>query len=103
MTEAYKAALSDHNLKAVMGEDASAQPGHVQEFMLHETTVSWMRHRLAETVPKEAWEETTAQYAERLRFCCDAIKRDLNVEGVCREFLPRMQTLRDRQGGSLKK
>ena len=103
MTEAYKAALSDHNLKAVMGEDASAQPGHVQELMLHETTVSWMRHRLAETVPKRAWEETTAQYAERLRFCCDAISRDLNVEGVCREFLPRMQTLRDRQGGSLKK
>lgn len=38
-----------------MGKDASKQPGHMQELMLHETTVGWMRKLLAETTPQKCW------------------------------------------------
>ena len=33
----YKQALRDHSLKTIHGDDASAQPGKLQEVMLHET------------------------------------------------------------------
>ena len=34
--------------------------------MLHETSVSWLRYRLAETVPKRSWEETPEAFGIRL-------------------------------------
>ena len=34
---------------ATLGNDASVQPGCLQELMLHETAVSWIRVRLART------------------------------------------------------
>lgn len=49
ITPEYKAALGDAGLTAYWGDDASAQPGNLQEMMLHETTVSWMRTRLSES------------------------------------------------------
>ncbi len=39
-------------LRALWGEDASPQPGNPQEVHLHETAVSWVRHRLTRTTPK---------------------------------------------------
>ena len=47
ITPAYKEALRQHKFKAALGDDASAQPGNLQELMLHETAVSWIRLRLA--------------------------------------------------------
>ena len=50
-----------------MGDNAIVQPGHMQEVLLHETAVLWIRLRLASTVPNKAWLETKEQYASRLR------------------------------------
>ena len=36
--------------------------GHMQEVFLRETAVSWIRLRLASTVPSKAWLETKEQY-----------------------------------------
>ena len=49
-----------------MGDNAIAQPGRMQEVLLHETAVSWIRLRAASTVPSKAWLDTKEQYASRL-------------------------------------
>lgn len=102
ITQEYKEALAEHGFKAMMGDHARAQPGNCQEIMLHETAVSWLRVRLAETLPREAWLETREEFSTRLKSCCDAINRDLNVEGLCKGFMKRIHQLQEKEGGRLK-
>ena len=45
-TPGYRAALQANGLRAFFNDDASVQPGQLQEVMLHETAVAWMRVRL---------------------------------------------------------
>ena len=78
------------------------QPGHLQEVMLHETAVSWLRLRLEASLPKRSWEETPQAFATRLRRCCAQINAELDVEGLCRAFPKRIQKLKDTKGGRLK-
>ena len=68
----------------MMGDNASAQPGHMQEVLLHETAVSWIRLRLAATVPSKPWLETRGEYASRLGRVVDDIHTSLDVEGFAR-------------------
>ena len=68
ITTQYKQALADHGLQAFMGDDASVQPGSMQDFLLHETAVSWLRHRLAESTPMKCWKETRPEYGRRSGF-----------------------------------
>ena len=58
VTKKYQGTLRKHGFKNMMGDNASAQPGHMQEVLLHETAVSWIRLRLAATVPSKPWLET---------------------------------------------
>ena len=51
ITQEFKEALKASRFKAFWGDDASAQPGHMQEVMLRETAVSWLRRRLTESLP----------------------------------------------------
>jgi len=102
ITGAYQQALRDHRFKAALGDDASVQPGNLQELMLHETAVSWIRLRLGKTVPAKPWEETRAEYAARLKMICEDINSNLEVEALCRGFQKRIQKLVDREGGRLK-
>ena len=46
ITPGYRAALQANGLRAFFNDDASVQPGQLQEVMLHETAVAWMRVRL---------------------------------------------------------
>ena len=71
-------------LKAFHGDDASMQPGHSGDLWLHETAVSWMRHRLRVTVPQEPWRETEAQYESRLKAAAAYINEHHDVEGLCK-------------------
>ena len=84
-----------------MGDDASIQPGSLQELMLHETSVAWIRHRLAKSVPAKAWEESRDAYATRLKRIVDEINKCHDVEGLCRGFVTRIDKLVDRKGGRL--
>ena len=102
ITGAYQQALRDHSFKAAFGDDASVQPGSLQELMLHETAVSWIRYRLGRTVPAKPWEESRADYTARLKMVCEEINTNLEVENLCRGFQKRIQTLVDREGGRLK-
>ena len=102
ITPEFQATLAECRFKDFWGDDASVQPGHMQEVMLHETAVSWLRKRLTLTTPANVWEETPAQYAARLRRCCADINSTLDVAGLCRDFPKRIQTLLDKKGGRLK-
>ena len=97
----FKTALRDNQLKAFWGDDASFQPGNLQDMMLHETAVSWIRHRLVLSTPKSPAEETRSEYASRLKLACRDINDKLDVEGLCRGFLKRVRALRDAEGGRL--
>ena len=81
---------------------ASVQPGHLQELMLHETAVAWLRLRLERTLPKSCWKETPEAFGARLRRCCADINATLDVAGLCRSFPARVQKLLDSEGGRLK-
>ena len=48
ITLPYAAALREHALRAFMGQDASRQPGDLQDLMLHETAVAWISNRFVE-------------------------------------------------------
>ena len=102
ITNEFKEALRDSRLKAFWGDDASVQPGHLQEMMLHETSVSWLRYRLAQTLPAREWEESSGDFASRLRRCCADINEKLDVDGLCRAFPKRIAQLKENQGGRLK-
>ena len=102
ITRKYSDALSEHGFQPFMGQNARLQPGSLQEVLLHETAVSWMRVRLAETMPAKPWLETREQYSSRLRECCAAVNKLYNVDGLCRDFLARIAQLRVNKGGRLK-
>ena len=87
----------------MMGDNASAQPGHMQEVLLHETAVSWIRLRLAATVPGKPWLETRGESASRLRRVVDDININLDVEGLCKGPLKRLDLAIEAKGGRIPK
>ena len=99
--EAYLEALRENGLKPVLGENASQQPGNIQEILLHETAVAWLRRRLAASVPEKAWLESREEYAARLRKCCEEVNGECDVEGLCRAFMGRITKLLNRKSGRL--
>ena len=103
VTKKYQGAVREHGFKNMMGDNASAQPGHMQEVLLHETAVSWIRLRLAATVPSKPWLETRGEYASRLRRVVDDININLDVEGLCKGLLKRSDLAIEAKGGRIPK
>jgi hypothetical protein len=81
ITTKFRQALADHDLKNLMGNCAAVQPGHMQEILLHETAVGWIRHRLTTTTPSQCWLETPTQYEERLKGVVEDVARILTLRG----------------------
>ena len=88
-------------IRTFMGDDAGKQPGSLQEVLLHERAVAWIRCRLACTVPVRCWEETRQEYSTRLKRCCEHINDEHDVDALCRAFPKRCKKLDDTQGGRL--
>ena len=104
ITNEFKTALRLHGLKAFHGDDASMQPGQSGDLWLHETAVSWMRHRLRVTVPQEPWRESVEDYEARLKTAAAYINEHHDVDGLCREMPQRMKDLvHETKGGRLDK
>ena len=103
VTKKYWQALRDHGFKNLMGDNASVQPGRMQEIPLHETAVSWIRRRLEKTAPGKPWLETTEQYASRLRRVVDDINTNLDVEGLCKGLPKRLDLVIEAKGGRIPK
>ena len=70
--------------------------------MLHETTVAWLRHRLGETMPVEAWHDSREEYNTRIKSCVDRVNHEYDVEGLCHGFYKRIDKLVLNEGGRLK-
>jgi hypothetical protein len=103
ITAGFRQGLRDHGLKAFWGEDASTQPGNLQELMLHETAVSWVRRRLTESTPASAASETRETYVTRLKQVCADINASLDVEGLSRAFPARVRALLEAKGDRITK
>ena len=103
ITAGYSAALRNHGLKAFFNQNASVQPGQLQEVMLHETAVAWMRLRLSKTVPRKAWTETVEAYRARLKACCAYINENYDVDGLCKGLPKRLTELDRREGDRISK
>ena len=84
-----------------MGDNARRQPGSLQDVLLHETTVSWLRKRLERSTPKKCWEETREAYGRRLKRCCEEVNKECDVEGLCKDFPKRMKRMGEREGERL--
>jgi hypothetical protein len=103
ITYGYQTALRRCGLTAFFKHDASRQPGKLQEVMLHETAVAWMRHRLSKTLPKQAWTETVEQYGSRLKRCAAYINEHYDVEALCNALPARLRMLVDSEGDRIAK
>ena len=103
ITGAFRNALREHGLCAFMGSDASQQPGALQEVMLHETAVAWIRYKLARCKPYRPWQETAEEYGSRLKAVVAAVNREHDLEGLCRELPSRAQKVKDAKGGRIDK
>ena len=105
ITTEYKEAAREANLKVFQGDDASIQPGQANlgQLLLHETAVSWVRYRLARTLPAKAWEESVDEFGTRLRSIAHDINSQLNVEGLCKEFPSRVEAVLEQGGDNIAK
>ena len=90
-------------MKAFFGNDAAIQPGQLQEVMLHETAVSWLRLRLTKTRPKEPWTESVEECKTRLKLCAAQINQKYDVDGLCRALPERLKMLEEREGDRISK
>ena len=103
ITNEFKTALQDHQLTAFMGDNAALQPGSLQEMMLHETAVAWIRRGLTWSLPPKPWEETIEAFGARLREVVQKVNSEYNVQGLCKQLPQRVQDLHDAEGGRLGK
>ena len=79
------------------------QPGSLQDVLLHETAVSWLRHRLSRSTPRKCWQESREEYGRRLKRCCEEVNKECDVEGLCKGLPKRMKLLEDKDGDRLRK
>ena len=70
---------------------------------MHENAVSWIRLRLASTVPSKARLDTKDEYASRLRRVVDDINANLDVEGLCKGLPKRLDLVIEAKGGRIPK
>ena len=97
----FKEALRENGLRTYHGDNAGQQPGSLQDFLLHETAVSWIRRRETLNRTTRPWEETAEHLAGRLKEAVQDINDTLDVEGLCRAFPRRLQKLVETRGERL--
>ena len=102
ITPEYKAAVREHGFKIYYGDSAFVQPGTLQEVMLYETAVAWVRRRETVMQMRQPWCETVAEFGDRLRGVCQHINEKYDVEGLCRKLPGRLQKIVDAGGERMK-
>ena len=103
ITPGFKEALRRNRFKAYNGDNAKAQPGAMQEIMLHETAVSWIRHLEAQTRPKEPWNESVTQYSSRMKMIARDINNRHKVDNLCKALPRRVGLLLEAEGDRISK
>ncbi len=104
IVHAFNAAVKETGFRTFWGEDAAQQSPDMGDLLLHETAVSWFRSQMRKEKPQAVpWEETREQWIARANVCVRRINAKYDVEGLCREFLGRLQKCKEIDGGRLKK
>lgn len=103
ITEQYSAALRQNGLRPLMGADARMQPGNLQELMLHETAIAWLRFSMSRCVPKQPWHETREEYSTRLKETVRKINANHDVHNLCKGFPKRLSMLIEKEGDRISK
>ena len=98
ITKQFKAALKENSLKAYYGENASSQPGNLQEVMLHETAVAWIRLLETKTRPKEPWKESVDAFTTRMQGIAKDINKRHRVDNLCKALPKRLKQLVENKG-----
>ena len=82
-----------------------AQPPDIGDVLLHGTAMAWVRAKLAKTGQelKQPWKEMPRGLGKRLAGIMTDINQNCDVDGLCREFPERLETLKKRKGGRLDK
>ena len=97
ITGDYESACREHGFKPWAGTNSKrgprAQPPDVADFLLHETTVSWLRSLEEQTRPVRPWEETPGELEKRLQQAVSWINKKYNVRGLCRGVPDRLRAL----------
>ena len=75
----------------------------LQEMMLHETAVAWIRRGLTWSLPRKPWEETVEEYGSRLKEVVRMVNENYDVEDLCRALPSRVQKLVESKGDKLNK
>ena len=101
ITPDWKQGVDENGFRTFMGDNAVRQPGSLQDIVLHETAVSWLRRRLERSTPKKCWEETREAYGSRLKRCCEEVNKECDVEGLCNGFPKRIKLLEENGGDRL--
>ena len=73
----------------------------LQDYLLHETAMAWMRERLKKTVPREALKETAEEYHTRLKKCAALCNSKYDIDSLCKETPWRTEELLKRKGDRL--
>ena len=99
VTGEYAAACKEFGFKLWAGTNARkgphAQPADIADVLLHETATSWLRARLVQSASRlaQTWLETPREFADRMQEDICNINVECDVEGLCREFLQRLEDL----------
>ena len=75
----------------------------MQDVLLHEAAVSWLRHRLSRSTPPKCWEESREECGRRLKRCCEEVNKECDVGGLCKGLPKRMKLVQERGRDRLKK
>jgi len=103
ITPEFKEGLKQNRLKTFYGDNAKVQPGSLQEVLLHETAVAWIRRREGVTKGLAPWKETPEQFGERMRNICSYVNSNFDVDGLCRALPKRVQAVIDAKGDRINK
>ena len=107
ITGDYESACREHGFKPWAGANSKrgprAQPPDVADFLLHETTVSWLRRLEERTRPVRPWEETPGELELRLQQAARWVNENYDVRGLCMGVPDRLRALGEALGDRLPK
>ena len=101
ITAKWKQGIEANGFQAFMKNNAQRQPGSLQDVLLHETAVSWLRRRLERSTPTKCWEESRQAYGRRLKRCCEEVNKECDVKGLYNAFPKRIKLLKKKEGERL--
>lgn len=99
----YDCAVRAAGFRSFMGPDAKKQAPDMGDLFPHETAVAWVRNRLRRIKPRHLpWEESEAQWAQRMQAAVDHANENYDTDALCRAFPDRLRMCNALSGGRVR-